>query len=271
MSTLSRRPNQLRANNRPLSAFSNIGKIQFEGPESDNPLAFRHYDEDAVVEDRTEYRAKLGFESSVTRATTIGAEYEHRRFDLATSESEDADLLGMTLGHEIHRDFSWSLRLGGFHRSGGDPATGGSQSGVQGDGVQGGFSMKRAYRSGSLTFNADVTPSSGGSLSGTSTDTSAGLILVASSGRSFTWSAAARYAYRDPTDPALPSLSSAGGGVSFEWRPMTRLGLRIGADYLVQSGSDDPALDTSFTTGSAGLVWYPRGYPREAAGSGARR
>jgi len=52
MSTLSRRPNRLRANNRPLPAFSNIGKIQFEGPESDNPLAFRHYDEEAVVEGR---------------------------------------------------------------------------------------------------------------------------------------------------------------------------------------------------------------------------
>src|SRR6185369_13466169 len=52
MSTLSRRPNRLRANDRPLPAFSNLGKIRFEGPESDNPLAFRHYDEDAVVEGR---------------------------------------------------------------------------------------------------------------------------------------------------------------------------------------------------------------------------
>lgn len=29
--------------------FKNIGKITFEGRESDNPLAFRWYDEDSIV------------------------------------------------------------------------------------------------------------------------------------------------------------------------------------------------------------------------------
>ena len=33
--------------------FKGIGKIQFEGPSSRNPLAFRYYDEDQVVGGKT--------------------------------------------------------------------------------------------------------------------------------------------------------------------------------------------------------------------------
>ena len=36
-----------------MAAFPEIEKICFEGPDTTNPLAFRHYDEDAVVEGRT--------------------------------------------------------------------------------------------------------------------------------------------------------------------------------------------------------------------------
>jgi len=36
-----------------MAAFPEIEKISYEGPESDNPLAFRHYDADAVIEGRS--------------------------------------------------------------------------------------------------------------------------------------------------------------------------------------------------------------------------
>jgi len=36
-----------------MAAFPEINKIQFEGPDSKNPLAFRHYNEDEVVEGKT--------------------------------------------------------------------------------------------------------------------------------------------------------------------------------------------------------------------------
>jgi len=36
-----------------MAAFPEIEKIRYEGPESRNPLAFRHYDEDRVVEGKT--------------------------------------------------------------------------------------------------------------------------------------------------------------------------------------------------------------------------
>jgi xylose isomerase len=37
----------------PAPAFPDIDKIKFEGPDSKNPLAFRHYDENEVVEGKT--------------------------------------------------------------------------------------------------------------------------------------------------------------------------------------------------------------------------
>ncbi len=36
-----------------MSAFADVPKIKYEGPHSKNPLAFRHYDENAVVEGKT--------------------------------------------------------------------------------------------------------------------------------------------------------------------------------------------------------------------------
>ena len=36
-----------------MSAFPEITKIEFEGPDSNNPLAFRWYDENEVVEGKT--------------------------------------------------------------------------------------------------------------------------------------------------------------------------------------------------------------------------
>ena len=35
------------------SAFPNISKIKYEGPKSRNPLTFKHYNPDEVVEGRT--------------------------------------------------------------------------------------------------------------------------------------------------------------------------------------------------------------------------
>ena len=36
-----------------MAAFPDIEKIRFEGPDSTNPLAFRHYDADAMIEGRS--------------------------------------------------------------------------------------------------------------------------------------------------------------------------------------------------------------------------
>ena len=34
-------------------AFPKIKKIQFEGPDSKNPLAFKHYDENEIIEGKS--------------------------------------------------------------------------------------------------------------------------------------------------------------------------------------------------------------------------
>ena len=45
--------------------FPNIGKIQFEGKESDNPLAFRYYDENRVIASR--HARRCGYEPRALR------------------------------------------------------------------------------------------------------------------------------------------------------------------------------------------------------------
>ena len=36
-----------------MAAFPDVEKIRYEGPESKNPLAFRHYNEDELVDGKT--------------------------------------------------------------------------------------------------------------------------------------------------------------------------------------------------------------------------
>src|SRR6185369_4201684 len=106
----------------------------------------------------------------------------------------------------------------------------------------------------SLSLDAGVAPTSGGALEGTSLDSSVGATLASIEGLRWSWTASARFAHRDPTDPAEESVSSIGGDFGVEWRPIEKLGLRIGAAYADQSG-DEPSLDANYTTATAGLVW----------------
>jgi hypothetical protein len=222
----------------------------------------------AAVEDRDELRGSVNVSRQLTRGASLGASYEHRRYDLETGEIEDVDLVGVTYGQTTSREVTMELRVGGYQRRT-DPAAGAvviddeSESGMQGT-----FSLKRAFRTTSLELGAEVLPSAGGALEGTSTDASAGITFGSTAGRRWSWSVSSRYAYRDPTDPTEDTLSSVSGSAGAEWRPHTNLGLRIGAAFVDQSGNTATTLDTSFFSGAAGIVWYPRGYGREEAMEG---
>jgi len=218
----------------------------------------------AAVEDRNEYRGNVLLSRSLTRASSMGAQYEHRRFDLETGGTEDADLVSITFDHAASRDLTLSAKVGGYTRSVQDPAPGAPDEPLD-TGAQGGFTLKRAFRSTTLSLDAGVAPTSGGALEGTSLDSSVGVTLGSIAGLRWSWTVAARFAHRDPTDPAEENVGSVGGDFDVEWRPTEKLGFRVGAAYADQSG-DDPSLDASYTTATAGLVWYPRGYPRESVG-----
>ncbi|MEM7234766.1 MAG: xylose isomerase, partial [Planctomycetota bacterium] len=76
-------------------AFPEISKISYEGPESDNPLAFRHYNENEVVEGKT---MKEHFRFSVAYwhtfrgqgADPFGPGTAHRPWEAATDSVENA-------------------------------------------------------------------------------------------------------------------------------------------------------------------------------------
>jgi hypothetical protein len=222
----------------------------------------------AAVEDRDEYRASVNVSRLLTRADSLGFRYEHGRFDLETGEVEDVDLVGFTYGRSTGHDVTMDLQIGGYQRRT-DPATG--EVLLEDDaetGMQGSFSLSRAFQSTTLAFSAEVLPSSGGALEGTSTDASAGVTVSSAVGRRWSWSVSSRVAHRDPTDSGEEPVSSVGAGFGVEWRPTRNLGLRIGAHYGDQQGNTDDAFNKSFLAGGGGLVWYPRGYEREGRSGG---
>ena len=55
---------ELRKENHMADAFKNIGKVQFEGPKSKNPLAFKHYNPDEVDRGKDDARITCGSRSS---------------------------------------------------------------------------------------------------------------------------------------------------------------------------------------------------------------
>jgi len=78
-----------------MAAFPGIDKIRFEGPESKNPLAFHHYDENEVVEGRT-MRDHLRFSVAYwhtfrgTGADPFGAPTMQRPWDSGDESVENA-------------------------------------------------------------------------------------------------------------------------------------------------------------------------------------
>ena len=224
----------------------------------------------AAVEDRNEYRGSVAVSRLMTRASSMGLQFEHRRFDLETGGTEDADLASITFDHAASRELTMSVQVGAFTRSTEGTVANPLEESPE-TGAQGGFSLRRTFTAAILTVDAGMAPTSGGALEGTSTDSSVGFTVASVAGLRWSWTASARYAYRDPTDPAEDPVNSIGGGAGLEWRPYETLGLRVAATYADQSGdAQGAALDASYTTVGAGLVWYPRGYPRESTGVNPR-
>src|SRR4029079_10584191 len=109
----------------------------------------------AAVEGRNEVRGNVLLSRSLTRASSMGAQYEHRRFDLETGGTEDADLVSITFDHAASRDLTLSAKVGGYTRSVQDPAPGAPDEPLD-TGAQGGLTLKRVFRSTSLSPDARV-------------------------------------------------------------------------------------------------------------------
>ncbi len=78
-----------------MAAFPEISKIRYEGPESKNPLAFRHYNESEVVEGKTmkdHFRFSVAYWHTMrgTGADPFGPGTMHRPWEAATDSVDNA-------------------------------------------------------------------------------------------------------------------------------------------------------------------------------------
>jgi xylose isomerase len=69
-----------------MAAFPEIGKIPYEGPQSKNPLAYRHYNADEKIEGKT-MRDHLRFSVVSTRSTIATSPLKGRRSPRVTRTS----------------------------------------------------------------------------------------------------------------------------------------------------------------------------------------
>ena len=179
--------------------------------------------QEAAVENRKEYGATVTLERARSALAKYGWVYGFTRYDLQLSGREDVHTLAMTFSLPVGRNGTVSFQVGGFQRSGttqpGQPST--TSGGLQ---ARAGLGLTRTGRKVSVGINADRNASSGGSLQGTSTDTTLSVrVDDIQPGRWF-WSAAARYALREPTDPQLSRIQTVAGGGTLErrWRERAR-------------------------------------------------
>jgi hypothetical protein len=168
-------------------------------------------------------------------------------------------LISVIVDHNMPHRLSVSCRMGVSLATTETTSTTAQTVSARRTGVQGSIGVRRSFRKTELTFLAEHSPSSGGALSGTSTNSWAGLTLSGDPSVRWRWDVAARYARRDPTAPLQPTLTNAGAAFSVEWRPLAKLGVRILGEYSDQLGGGTGGLSSSYFTAGAALIWYPRG------------
>lgn len=212
-----------------------------------------------VSEDRAEYGASVDVARIVSQSSTVGLEYDFRRFELDVSESKNNHLLGATFSRTMGRDYTMRGRLGVFYRTGETVSTSGTETSVSDSGLQGFFLLQRAFREHYLNLTASYLPSSGGALEGTSTDTALRVGLGGAPGRAWRWHAFSAFARRDSADPELDGLRSVSGGLFLEWSLGRWIELRLEGNALDQSGSGTAELNTDYYVAGVGLVWHPAG------------
>ncbi len=187
----------------------------------------------------------------MSKATSLGLAYRYNHFDLELSGEEDHHALGLSIGHQIGRLRKLDAFVGAFDGSG-------DRVGADRSGLSAQISFEQMLRAVRLAVYAGHAPSSGGSLSGTSTDTNIGISLASIRARNWTWFTSASYSRRDSSIPGAATLDTLGLGAEIARRLTAKLALSLSASYFEQSG-DDPALDAEVNRVGLGLIWYPRG------------
>ena len=202
------------------------------------------------LEDRQETRGSFSLRRRLDEHVSLGGDYDVRHFELTESGAATAHSVGLVLGREVTDRLSVALTLGAYFT---EREVGDSTSGVQGR-----FSLRRAYRRVTLDLDIAHRPSVGGTHPGTAVTTVAQAGLTGSLSRPWSWGLFGRYGHRNPDLEGQPSLDTAAFGGSIERRFIDVLALRLGASYAEQFADADADVDeASVYRADLSLVIYP--------------
>jgi len=214
--------------------------------------------EETIDDKRYEYQLAGGFGHDLSQKSEIGARLGVRKYDLNTTGDETVADVNATWDYDVAEQLQVKLVAGVYHRkqdkSGDTPdAQGGTQTGMN---LR--FNLERQYRAMILAFNVSHSPSAGGSLGGTSTNTTVQLNLSSPSVNVWDWETAIRYAHRDPTAATSATVQNVSLGGRVEREVSRYFGIDLGL-LAVNQESDNEFEDTTYWTAALGLVWHPAG------------
>jgi hypothetical protein len=205
-------------------------------------------------QNRTDYGARIGAARRLSDAVSVGGRYEFRHFDLDASNDgsipsgqEDSHQLAATYVQEVARRLTLQAALGGYFNSG-------VEVGNDASGVLAELFLTRTYRSFSARLDLFHRPSSGGSVSGTSIESTIGFTFRSERDvrRKWEWEVSPRYSRREASVGGS-TIDSFGLRGNVERRLGYLFGIRLRAD-----GFDQDTNDSVFRA-DLGFLWYPWG------------
>jgi len=217
-------------------------------------------------QDRSDTGIRIGGERKISTNSAVGGRYEYGYFDLDASNDYDPSVpsgapggqegtnqLAATYTQKIARRIDLKAALGGYSNSGLGEAD--DRSGVLAE-----LFLTRTYKSFSIRLDLFHRPSAGGSVNGTSVQSTAGLTFRSDRDirRNWIWEVSPRVTRRDSSQDG-PTIDTASLRGNVERRFGNLFGLRLRADWfdqlVDQPGSDNVAV---FRTDLA-FLWYPWG------------
>ena len=217
-------------------------------------------------QNRSDNGIRIGGSRKISSTVSVGGRYEYRYFDLKDSNdydpqtddgapggSESTNQLAVTYTQRIARRLDLEAALGGYANSG-------LLEGTDRSGVLAELFLTRTYKKFSLRLDLFHRPSAGGSVNGTSVQTTVGLTFRSDRDirRNWIWQVSPRATRRDSSQD-LPTVDTLGLRGDVERRFGNLFGLRLRTDWYDQS-VDQPGRenDTVFRANLM-FLWYPWG------------
>ena len=222
-----------------------------------------------LPENRTLVSGSFEYRHLFSRRFSLGPRYDIGYADLERSANDTYHTFSAAFGYKVSEHFSFDGALGATFRS----TAGDLEQGLRGEdetGVAWILTVRidpplAAVQSGKIKLGLDVgiSPSGGGALEGTSTNSYVRVYLASGAYVSrWSWDVGVRYTRRDSTLDTAPTVSSAGLEGSVQYGLGNLVSARLGAGWYEQLDSQTETTNASFRTVNVGVVLYPRGRAR---------